>query len=150
MSCNSCNPAASVDWKSHLIETAITLFVSLHHDIRCSIFSKKEPAPLPGLRPQKRRQKKAPISHRADESDRMCWWLDKGSGACSESLSFDAELLQQRQIKIAERNFFQSFRRQLLVLAMLKAATGKNDREIFVSVRVCIGHAASEKNHRLF
>ena len=73
--------------------------------------------------------------------------LQQSASACSELIDFQPEFLQQAELEIAERNLTTSFGGVGFELAVFKAATSEDDREIGIGVRVGIGHPASKENH---
>ena len=61
-------------------------------------------------------------------------------------VAFDAEALKHRDEEVAERHVVVTFEGKML--AVLEAATGKQDGQVCVVVRVGVSHVAAEENHR--
>ena len=65
---------------------------------------------------------------------------------CRELIRLDAEAMQHREIKVAERVVVLLVEGQML--AVLETAAGEEDREIHVRVRVRASHAGAVQDHR--
>src|SRR5262249_38221304 len=70
------------------------------------------------------------------------------SRAHREAIGFDAEPLEQREVEIAQRDAFPRLRRIGLVLTVLEAAAGEDDRQVGVDVRIPVADAAAMEDHR--